>query len=466
MLNRYWKIHFFIALIVLAMCAGASAAIAGEFESDPVPWDSVAGKQDRAQWWKAFGDEKLNGMVKRSLTGNHDVLAAIHRIDQSTAVTRQARSPLMPRLSLTAKGLMGPFDSLGFQQGGIPTGGLPAPDLYYSGSAALNLRYRLDAWAKEYLAYRASRLNEKASREERDTLAVIVAGQTLEAYFDAVAALEQIRIIEKQIQTSEKLAELIFLRYQRGEANSLAVLQQRQQLSATRSNLPQARAFYRISLNRLSVLSGAEASSGKLSLAQSLPELPERPELGKRDSLLKNRPDLRASQAHRDAAREQARSAGWVHFPGIELSANGGYQAFKSISEKGQFYWDVGLFFTLPLFSGLGEVSAVEAAEAGARAAGESHRQLLLQAESEVESAWIQENEVAEQLKHIQEQYGAAKQSFEESKRQYLAGLVRYLDVLTSLNNMQLSELSMVQANRSMISARIKLHQALGGSLR
>jgi outer membrane protein TolC len=60
-------------------------------------------------------------------------------------------------------------------------------------------------------------------------------------------------------------------------------------------------------------------------------------------------------------------------------------------------------------------------------------------------------------------QEAAARATFDESKNRYLAGLDTYLIVLQSQAALQNAELICLQAHRDVLSARIQLHDALGG---
>ncbi len=192
-------------------------------------------------WWETLGDPFLRQYVEDALTGNYDLTAATYRIAQAEATAVRARAPILPSLSLDAQGSTGPLSTRGFALGGIPRQpGVQLPALFYTGNAALNLRYRLDAWGQEYLAYQASKLQAMASRGDGDGVALALISQIAEAYLDAVMAKQQIAIIERQIESSRQLEALTQRRFEVGEATALTVLQQRQQLASTRANLPPA----------------------------------------------------------------------------------------------------------------------------------------------------------------------------------------------------------------------------------
>jgi len=75
----------------------------------------------------------------------------------------------------------------------------------------------------------------------------------------------------------------------------------------------------------------------------------------------------------------------------------------------------------------------------------------------------VTEEELDERLAALERQLEAAVAVAEESRARYAAGLTPYLTVLTAVNARQQAELTLLQARRERIDARIRLHEALGG---
>ncbi|MGI9628952.1 MAG: TolC family protein [Longimicrobiales bacterium] len=430
--------------------------------------------QTELPWWVLLDDAGLTELLQRAARANGDLAAAVARISQADAVATQSRALLLPTVSLDGQANAGPLEGLGFQFGGIPQGGAatgPLPDRFYTGSANLNLRYRLSGWGAEYRSLRASRLEAMATRGDGDGVALTLVGQVAEAYYDAVATARQVVVLEEQLDVSSKLAELTQLRFERGEATSLDVLQQRQQLATTRANIPPIRAEYRTSVARLEALVGSEPGTESFSFASSLPDVPGEVVPVVEGELLTSgieggldRPDIRGADARLDASDYRAASARWGFLPTVDFSANVGSQFFRSIDTRNQSSWGAGLTVSLPVLDGLDRVGRVREANASRTAARGTAEQLRLQAAFEVASAQSQRLEQQAQLEALQEQLTWSERAFQESRRRYLAGLVGFLDVLNALNGMQQAELGVIRTQRGVLSAWIQLRQSAGGS--
>lgn len=274
----------------------------------PLPVESFRVEAEAAPvaerpWWETFGDASLAELIVQGLAGNNDLGAASSRAESARARADQALAPLFPALNLTATGSASPSSSLGFQTGGLPTvpGAPTLPEVVYSGSAYASMRYSVDLFGRQLLAYQASLHGARASEQDRDGLGL--SSLIAQAYFDAVAAAQQVAVIERQIEIARSLAEMTQLRYERGGTSGADVLQQRQQLAATRARLPPARSQLHLARQRLGVLLGRPPDQALPQVPARLPAPPAPPGLGMPAALLENRPDLRGALARLEASR-------------------------------------------------------------------------------------------------------------------------------------------------------------------
>ncbi len=88
----------------------------------------------------------------------------------------------------------------------------------------------------------------------------------------------------------------------------------------------------------------------------------------------------------------------------------------------------------------------------------------MLEAVREVEDALIQESKQREFLTSIELQIELADATLRQAKLRYANGLSDYLPVLTAVQALQRLQRVEVTARRQMISFRIQLYRALGGS--
>lgn len=462
-MTRGYPLGFCLALVLsgtaLARPADRGAVLEGATYVHPQD-----GPLQVEAWWRAFGDEALSASIEAGLADNGDVQGAWDRVSQARAMSHQSLAGALPSVSFDVNVSTSPTDSLGFQFGGLPSvPGEERPDIYHTGSAMLGVTVPLHLWGSALPSFRASRFDVEASQGDGEAQAMAMAGLIAGAYFDVLAAREQVALIEGQIAANESLLGLTELRYGQSEATGLDVLQQRQQLQASRAMLPQAQMLAQTRDRQLEALLGRRPGAGAGPFAASLPPLPPAPGTGQPADLATNRPDLRASGLRLDAATTRRAATLHAMMPTLHLTAGVGTQAMYMDEYDSIETWNVGAALSIPIFQGTRNWASFAEARAGARSAEHAHDQLLLQAVAEVDTALTRERLQAETLGAYREQLEAAGQAYTEARALYAGGLTTYLTVLTALNTRHQSQLNVLSAHRDLIDARIDLYEALGG---
>jgi NodT family efflux transporter outer membrane factor (OMF) lipoprotein len=464
--------HPSLLVIVLLSVLPLSTAWAQDIElwsgaEEPFD-DGQPGALDSSPWWESYDDPLLTELIEEAIAANHDVDAALARLDAAEERIVQTRAPMLPMLSAEASLSAQPSESLTFRMGGMPTGGgTTMPEVIGSGSALLSLNYQFDLWGMQMEALRASQASATASADDLDAMAFSVAGQVGESYFDVLAAQQQIAVVNRQIETQSSLLELLESRYRQGDGQASDVLQQRQQVASARANLTSAQTTLRVALQRLALVLGRSSTSElrtMISDSATLPEPPPLPPTGRPADLLESRPDLRASSARLESSRHQLRSSRRAFLPTLGISGSAGGELFISDEADAQTTWNVGMNLSLPLFNGLSNVASTREAEANIREASASLEGALLQASTEVEGALDLERESEETLEAHRDMLVAAQEAFESAQRSYVGGVGSYLSVMTALSSLQQAELLVLQSERNVLSARGDLYQSLGGS--
>jgi outer membrane protein TolC len=108
--------------------------------------------------------------------------------------------------------------------------------------------------------------------------------------------------------------------------------------------------------------------------------------------------------------------------------------------------------------------SEVEKNEAMFREELAEYSEAYLTAIEEVENALWQERHQKELLKALEDQISIARSNLAETRNRYRQGLTDYLPVLTALQSLQRLERDILSSQRQLISIRILLYRAIGGS--
>ena len=455
--------------IVLA-CAvapmGVAACAMHKVDTNPpppiqVPKSFVQPRTDPLpeKWWTEFNDKQLDRIVERGLSGNLQLRGAWARLRQARALAKQAASGKWPQVTA---------DASASYRSDFRIGGAPLPDMFeidnFEYSASISAAYEVDVWKRVGSQASAAIRDAQAMRDDAEAIAMSIAAELAEAWFEVTFRHAQLAIVDKQLKTNQTLLELVQLRFRRGVASALEVHQQRQLLVSTQAQVSLIEAAKAVGQHRIAALIGQPPGTLVIKSEKQLPKLPKLPGTGVPADLLTRRPDVRAAQRRAISADYRVASAVADRLPSLRLTGSAREQSTRI----------AGLFVT-PIFNLIAALSAPLVDGGRRRAEVERTRgvvderlaaygQSVLQAITEVESALVQDQNQSKHISELEEQLTVAQALEREAAARYRAGLVDYLTVLTSVQGKQQVELSLLQAQRQALSFRVQLCRALGGT--
>ncbi|MEM6925751.1 MAG: efflux transporter outer membrane subunit [Myxococcota bacterium] len=461
-----------MAMVGLAAVAAVPDALDVDDIAPQWSVEAVPGEVPAVPWWETMQDVQLAEIVGQGLAGNPDLDAAYGRLETAEATTLVAFAGLVPNASfdLTTSGqpadvvfrcAVGPispdeFASLQNNQGDDPSG------LCFTGSALFNFRWGLDVFGRGILNHKAARFEAEAARGDQAATRLMISGTIASAYLDAVSGAQQVTILEEQLASQLALLEVLELRYETGGATGLDVLQQRQTVASTRAALPPARLAAASQSRVLAALLGR--GIGDLpDLPITLPDPVDAPPIGTPAQLVTRRPDLQAAQGRLVASRARRDAAVRGLLPTVSVNANAGWQYALASELSALGVWGIGGAVSVPLFNGGSGDGQVRQARGTYRATVSAWDTALLNAIRDVENGVVRDFEQAERHDAVSRQVEAARAAFGEARQRYLQGIDSFLSVLAAQSGLQAAELSLVQAHRDRLAARVQLWTALGG---
>jgi len=270
--------------------------------------------------------------------------------------------------------------------------------------------------------------------------------------------------LEAQIKNSEDQVRLLEMRFNTGQATSLDVWQQREQLAALRTLKPQMEASSITVSHQLALLLGRMPNDNKDLNTATLVELPPLPKTGLPADLLENRPDVRAALNRVRSADERVAVAVADRLPALRLTASAGYSNTDAADIFDDLLWNVAANILAPVLDGGRRRAEADRAQAAMKEQLAGCGAVLLTAMREVEDALVNESKQNQTIERQQEQHEAARQTLKYARFRYKRGLTEYLPVMNALNREQTLARIMVDARQSRLSYRIQLQRALGSS--
>lgn len=412
------------------------------------------------EWWCEFNDAELNALVALALRENLDVMQAWARLDQLRARYAQAFSGFLPTIELDG-GYSAERRQTDVRAGSSITS-LGNTENY---SLGLFASYEVDLWGRVYATTQSQQLNMQAGQNNLEAMAESIAATVASYWVQIIAARQEIAILRRQLVTNEKYLELVELRYASGMVIALDVLQQRQTVARTKTQLPLAIRNEQLLVNDLKLLLGQTRDYHLGITRDRLPDLIGTPVTGLPAELLQNRPDVHAAGKRLYAAQWGIAQARADRLPAIRLTASGQTGSDDLAYLFSNWVATLATNLVAPLFDGGRRAAEVDYQQALAAENLAAYQKTVLTAVNEVEATLWNESAQREYLTHLTTQREAAQLALDEATFRYINGLESYLPVLTQLDTVQTLEITAVQQQAQLLLNRVTLYRALGGGI-
>jgi multidrug efflux system outer membrane protein len=412
-----------------------------------------------AEWWKLYGDQRLDALVAGALERNADLRIAVARIEEADANLREAGAALLPEIDLSAVPARSRISNRTASP--VPSS---VPLVRNDIRLGLGTSFEIDFWGKLRRAQEATRALALGSRYARDVVALSVAGLTAQAYFSLRALDTQIAVSGASLESRGETLQMVRRRAQGGVASDLELNQ------AALARADAATQLNELQRQRTLVEHQLAALTGRLDLALpagdlgALP-LPPLPPAGLPSSLLERRPDVRQAEQQLVASNAQIGIARAAMFPTISLTSYYGGQsaALSNLLDSGARIWSLGFGLALPVFDSGRHAARAEAAEARQRQALAAYQKSAETAFREVADALVTAKQTAAAEDDQQARVQAARNVLRLARVRYEAGYSAYLEVLDAQRTANAAELAFAAHRLARLAASVDLMKALGG---
>src|SRR5213592_120458 len=387
--------------------------------------------------------------VRRAAGEAPTVALATLRTDEADAQVRQARSALLPSLSLGGVWFNRSFSSasIGFSSASLPIPPLIGPFNNYD--ARVTVTQTLFDWSN-VTRVRAASARADGSRAERGVTVETAAQAAAVAYLRASRA--QAVVAARQADSSIA-AELVTL----AEAQKAAGVSAAIDVTRARTQLVRAEGLLIVARNERDrsriVLAGTLA--GTLGAA----DLP-----AGRDAVLTvalaGRPDLGAELARATAARRTGTAIRAERLPRVGVEADYGLNGMtvpSALSTR-----QVALEVTIPILDGFRREARLSEQDAVVRESEVRERDLRQQITADVDAALLDLRSAEAQQLIAADQLRLAEDELSQSRQRFKAGVAGNIEVIDAQSNLIRARDTDIDARFAAASARVALARAAG----
>ena len=279
----------------------------------PAAYEGAARSAKRAHaalpkldWWRSFHSRELTSIIEQAQSANLDIAAAVARIVQADAQARIAGAPLLPAIDFNGNATH-LRTSQSTTAGGTPGSlGGSERDLL---TTSLSASYEIDFWGKNRAALRAAEETAIASRFTREVVDLTTVTTAANAYFSVLAAQDRLKVAHDNVNSAQRVLDLIKQRVSAGTASALDLAQQQSLLDTQRAAIPPLEQTLKQNRIALAILIARSpervhvrgGSLDSIAIPRVTPGLPS--------ELLAQRPDIREAEANLAAANANVANA-------------------------------------------------------------------------------------------------------------------------------------------------------------
>ena len=417
------------------------------------------GQDIPAAWWQLFHSEPLDQLIRSAMTQSPTLASAQAALRQAQEnYEADSGRKLLPAVNGqlgAARERLSPAE-----------GGLPGNNVFNVYNATVNVSYTIDAFGATRRELEGLQAAVDYQRYQVEAAYLSLTANLVTTAIQEASLRAQLQATRDVVAAQEQSFALVQKQAQLGAIARGVVLSQQALLAQTRAAIPGLEKSLEQTRHQLAVYAGRLPSDAglpefgleSLQLPQDLPvSLPS--------SLVRQRPDIRASEALLHEASAQVGVATANLYPQITLSGSIGSQALKvdKLFSSGSAAWSVGAGLLQPIFNGGALQANKRAAIAAYDQADAQYRQTVLNAFLNVANTLRALDRDAETLRAQAEAESLAHQQLDLVTRQYQLGAVSYLGLLDAQRTYQQTRVSLVQAQAARFADSAALFQALGG---
>ena len=450
-----------VAALALAGCAvgpdyvrPAASLPATYAEAVPVAAQSLI----NAAWWTHFQDPVLNDLVDQALNKNADIRLAIARVEQASAVAREAGGAFFPEIDLQAAGSN--------RRQSLKTANVPAnaANIVHARSIALSTTYELDIWGRVRRGNEAVQASLRASQYSRDAIRLTITGLIANNYLALRAYDAEMAVTAESLVSRQASLKLVKTRVDAGLVSPLDLYQAEGALAAIEAQAATLRLQRELSEHQIAILTGNPALNIAAGDLRQLPQ-PPIPPANLPSALIEARPDVRQAEENLIATNAGIGVAKADYFPKFSLTGSLGSES-KSLSDlfsAGANTWSLGIGLLMPILDFGRTAARVDQAQAINQQSLIAWEKTLQTAFKEVRDALVslRQNSSAETAQNAR--LSSAKKVLDLAQRRYDAGYSGYLEVLDAQRSSNDAQLAMIATRQARLAASVDLFKAIGG---
>jgi len=464
-LRRLWPLA---AVLMLAACAAVGPdykrpetvldpSFIGASNTDPVP--------NISDFWRGFGDAKLDALIERALAANGDVKLAQARLQEARAGQDEAGAAFLPGVDLNTSATQA-IQPITLRPGA--TREARTGDTY---DASFIANWELDLFGRLRRGSEAANARAGASVASLAAAKTSVSAEVARNYLELRGLQQRLDFTKGALVNQRETLKFTQVRVENGRGTPLDLARARTLVASTEAALPALQASIERTVFRIASLTAQPPRLllQELAAPAPLPSLPvtdlSKLPVGVPEQWLQRRPDLIAAERQLAAATAGIGIARSALYPRLSVSGLLGFNAgsIGNLVSGDSARYSLGANLAWSPFD-LGQIRArIRGSEARAQQGLVSFENAVTLALEEVEGAFSSFTRSAQREDRLDVATRNANEAARLSRLRYEAGVTDFLSVLDAERELLLQRDQLIQAQVGTATALVAVYRSLGG---
>lgn len=405
-------------------------------------------------WQEVFTDPVLADLIEQALANNVNLANAKLNVDIAHAQLKGARLSYLPSVALAPQG----------SRSWLGGNEYPWSASKWGYQLPLSVNWEIDIFGKTLNSKRSAKASYDRTLDLQQATRSQIISSVANTYY-AISMLEsQLELSRNTAEKWRQTVEVMKNLKEAGRLNETAVVQNQAQYYGVLASITDLEVSLEEMNSTMSLLLNVAPCNWAIPAGANItsPEI-IREAIPMRE--LAARPDVRAAEKALAAAYYSTAGARAAFYPGLSITANGGFtnSLGSMIKNPGEFFLNLAGSLTAPIFSRGANISRLEAARAQQQQALNNFEYTVLSASAEVSNALTAYEKATQKQALLSTQIDNLTKSVEYTTELLTLGTATYLEVLTAQTSLLSAQMSALSCENTRNRALINLYQSLGG---
>lgn len=400
-------------------------------------------------WEEVFTDPLLADLINQALTNNTSLRNAQSNVEIAKAQLLGAKLSYLPSLTLTPNGAGASY---------------AGSDLSWTYSLQGTASWEVDLFGKILNSKRGKQSALYQSEAYAQAVRSQIIGAVAKTYYSIAILERQIELYTSTANLWKESVKTMKDLKESGRTTEAAVVQSEANYFSILGGLTDLEASLNELNSTMSLLLNVAPQEWNIPSNATL-ELPVKLQQGVPMSCLAFRPDVAASEMSLATAFYATNSARANFYPGVAITAQGGFTNLLGsfIKNPGDWFYQLAGSLTAPLFARGQNIANLKATKQRQQQALNNFEYSLLSAAAEVHNYIVTYEKAEEKSLLLEQQVECLIKSVDYTKDLLIYSTGTYLEVLTAQQGLLSAQMSALSTELTRTNTIVNLYQAMGG---